>query len=402
MKKLTYLLIALMLGLAGCMFSGPEASPSDGDDDVDLPFDDDDDDDIDITRLDEFLNILPKTAVLKAAVPEEESNDTAAALFDAYFPSQTVPMAREINGAIVNIIDLVEQIVAIEPTFWDSEKQEYVWGPWDKDDSALEGDTNAFWIKDNGADTTEDFRYIYALVRGMGNDLATMTPILWGGANPDPDNEDFGNGVILWDLEANAEFELAHDPDYVEVEQGRFAAIYSRGEAEDNPENVMTWVVATFHDFIASDMDPSEGAMNLDYLYGRHESSEMNIDFLNFEMIANIDDEDDEPDKTDLETLNIKLGFIDRGRGAAEALVTGGDIAEGEYIEAFECWNASIVRLYYLLEYIQSGGNRVELETEGDPSVCQDVDLSFIPDFDDLDSGMLDALYYVTANGIPE
>src|SRR5690606_14309540 len=125
----------------------------------------------------------------------------------------------------------------------------FVWGPYPD-----EIGYSAAYIRDTEA-TGEDLRYHFAFVRGASNDLATLTPVIWGGATPDPDNDDHGVGVTMWDFTANRAFAEEHDPSFdpADHDSGRFVALYGAGPDQDDPASELSFVVAVFRDFVPKD-----------------------------------------------------------------------------------------------------------------------------------------------------
>ncbi|MCK5688639.1 hypothetical protein KAI87_05170, partial [Myxococcota bacterium] len=158
----------LPLFLAAC---GEVAGTSDGDVTIVKNYDE--------TLLAQYRAILPSSAAVEVKAPTASGVRTVGE--PAFYPQHAEGIVAGVNGAVKGIIDLMELIVAIEPTFYNSETLEFVWGPWENND---ENNDDFGWtmvyIRDNGADTDKDFRYDYALLKGTSNDLATMTPVIWG------------------------------------------------------------------------------------------------------------------------------------------------------------------------------------------------------------------------------
>ncbi|MEZ4271537.1 MAG: hypothetical protein R3C68_08930 [Myxococcota bacterium] len=65
-------------------------------------------------------------------------------------------------GQWVASIDILDAVVQQPPTFFDSEKKQMLWGPWDNDDGV---GTVMVLVTDEGEDA--DFRYSYVFFRGM-------------------------------------------------------------------------------------------------------------------------------------------------------------------------------------------------------------------------------------------
>jgi hypothetical protein len=400
MKQALSIFFAVLIGFTGCSIEA-EVDAETGDL-TSLEYD--------VPMLEKYRSILPNGNLLTVTVPsqsEEEATGAAerklapqaidAVGAPAFVPAQAVPMALAINGVIAELLTNLQWVVDQPPSAWNSETLEFVWGPWDNEDSALEGDTIAVYIRDQGEDA-DDFRYVYALLRGIESDLSTMSPVIWGGSNPDPENEDFGNGVILWDFEANREWEAQYHPDRAFSESGRFAAAYARGEDEEDEDSTVTWVVAALRDVVTEENDDP---LTMDYLYGSVENSNERIDFADFNIVTDIDDDET---KTDLEDLGIRMAFYNHGTGRAEIDAIGGDIEEGYYVEGTECWDADIDRTYLTLDAIrESDGETYSIIGPiGAADQCAMPSLEGIPTIEDIDSELLAALDEVATNGLPE
>src|SRR5690606_5509963 len=102
------------------------------------------------------------------------------------------------------------------------------------------------YIRDAGEGA--DFRYHYALLRGVSNDVSTLAPVIWGGANPDATDPDRGSGITLWDFEANYAWEEANNPNFGNepLDRGRFVTLYGAGPDENDPNSEVALVLASF------------------------------------------------------------------------------------------------------------------------------------------------------------
>ncbi len=356
--------------------------------------------------LDEYLRAIPPASLLE--VPEPEGTTEAKGIAEvgepAMFPQQAVPVAKNINHYIKDMLDTLDKVVQHPPTVYNSETHEFFWGPIDNSSSALEGDSVALYIRDQGEDA--DFRYAYAWLRGVGSDTSTLTPVIWGGSNPDPDNEDYGDGVALWDYEANYAWMLEYYPDQADtVSRGRFVARYAKGPSDDQPDKIVTLVVGVFRDFVAEDAGPDAVPEDLDYFWGNIFDGTNELDFLDF---AYQDDLKGTSTET-LEDVDLQLAFYNNGVGRAEANVTGGDLPEdmpGYYLAANECWDAALLRTFYevlaLPEDPASEMPEYVVQSEGDAADCAIDSLENIPSLDDLDPDFLAALDNLATNGVPQ
>lgn len=361
------------------------------------------DSDYDLEHLTEFRQAIPNEDQLRAPVPGGEPDPNALTLQgDSELANLAIASARGINGPAVLVVAVLRTITLFPPSVYDSEKQEYVWGPWDNDDG--HGKVLAY-IRKNEAGA--DFRYSYALVRMEGKDLATAVPVIWGGGTPaseaDPDSDVSGAGVTLWDFEANNAFDEAHDPNYdadAIRDEGRFAMVFGKG---DNADGRFKFNVAVFRDFLPKDRKPSDQPGNLDYFYGRFVGNDGNaIDFVDWQLEANLCGTEacfEDATVEDLasggqETLGLRAAFLNRGIGRAEASVSGGDLANP--LDVVDCWDKNIDTAYFS---VSAGPDlMVEQGTCADPFGATLDDLG-IPSLDELDQEMLGKLECAASTG---
>lgn len=371
--SLTSMLVAVSMSLGACVTE-------------DAPTDD--------ARLAQYRKALPSRAELAAPAPQAS---TMNALGDpAMYPSSSWEIVEGINGAVGQMIDILEAVTAVPPTVYNSSTLEYVWGPWPADDGV---GYVAAYIKDEGA--AADFRYTYALLRGAGNDLATLTPVIWGGASPDATNDDHGVGVTLWDFEADRAFRMANDPSYDPAtgNRGRFAALWGAGADEDDAANEMAFVVAVFRDFVSED-EPTADPADLDYFYGRYITPEHTVDFLDYETAIDVDD----PADGVAENIGVRMAFLDEGTGRAEADAVGGSMGANQSAAVVECWDTSISQTFVSYE-ISDGGSVTDSWTDGQSVDCglfeASLDALEIPSLQDIDPDLMAALDQVASTGVP-
>jgi len=241
-------------------------------------------DDWDAELLASYKRALPQKEALNAGRPGSPSLMMNAAVGDpAVYAPMGVEPTRAINKTVEDIVDLLDNVTSTDPSLYNSETQEFLWGPYDDDDSEVEDGQVYVYIKDQGEG--HDFRYVYAFARGVGDDLSTFRGVIWGGANPGPEDEDYGSGITLWDFEANRAFVNEHNPDAGFQTEGRFVAVYGHGPSEDNPEHIVTLVAASFRNF--KDREDDE-AGDLDHLYGRVDDGENIVDFMDLEVTTDL------------------------------------------------------------------------------------------------------------------
>ncbi|MEN9581341.1 MAG: hypothetical protein RJA70_4350, partial [Pseudomonadota bacterium] len=204
----------------------------------------------DLQELDEYRSAIPapeRLEVTTGGVTPERMGLTERG--DAELAALAIDSAVKVNSPARAMVGLLRAIVKLSPTRHDVEERKFVWGPFPNDDG--HGQVLVF-IQEN--EEGADFRYSYAFVRvPMNAKEGDGTPVIWGAATPDPDGEDRGVGLTLWDFTANHEYEKAHDPAYRAIaarDQGRFAQVYGRFAEGDGD---VTFNVAVFRDFKPKD-----------------------------------------------------------------------------------------------------------------------------------------------------
>ncbi|OGQ10895.1 MAG: hypothetical protein A2138_01315 [Deltaproteobacteria bacterium RBG_16_71_12] len=379
MKKLT--LPALLLAATACTMPPPVETV---------------DPTIDQAELARFRRAVPKKQNLSAALPESIAGTGALVGDPAVYPQMAVPHVVGVNTLIGNILDTVEAVVATPPTLFNSETHEFLWGPFDNGDSPLEGDKALVYIREQPEG--EDFQFVFAFARLMGDDVASAVPVIWGGVNPNPDDEDQGSGVLLLDFEASRAFGEANGADVTTEARGRFAAGFARGPNDDGSDSMVTIVIGSFRGFNG---EGGTEVVNVDHLWGNVTGADGNtIDFMNLAIEGNV-----LQDTTAAETLDMQLVLWNRGLGRGEVVLTGGD-AGANIGDGTECWDAAVEQQYYQVVVTDEAGTETVIETEGDAATgCPapfDVPLADlgIPTLADVDQGILGALQNAAENGL--
>jgi hypothetical protein len=345
--------------------------------------------------LEEYRAALPKMNRLEAQSPQASAVSTSALGDDAVYPVGSYDIANGINGAVTGIIGVLDTVTKLEPTIFNSDTQEFFWGPFPNEDGI---GYVAAYIRDAGLDA--DFRYEYALLRGIDNDVANLKAVIWGGASPDATNEDHGVGVTLWDFEANRDFEQEHNPmfDTLVLDRGRFVALYAAGPDEQDPDAEVAFVLAAFRDFVPTD-NASAAPADLDYFYGHYENG-ITIDFIDFETAFDVS----EPADGSAENVGVRMAFLNEGTGRAEADASGGSLEEGQEGRVVECWNAAIEQSFISFEIV-GGTTPIGPVTEGNAADCGLFTASLselgIPSLDDVEPALRAALDEAASNGIP-
>jgi hypothetical protein len=339
--------------------------------------------DYDDAMLTAFRKAIPDGDTLRATAP---AANVAAALgpsTPAFLPAQATDLVTGVNGAVGGLVDNLKAVVAIPPTSYNDDKNEFFWGPFANDDGF---GTVAVFIRDT--EGQGDFRYEYALLRGVEGDISTLSPVIWGAATPDAENDDYGVGVSLWDFEANRAFEEAHNPDFQAgtAPEGRFAAVYGRGADENDATAEFAFVVAVFRNFV--DPETANPPADLDYFYGQYKAEMFQVDFLHFIAEADVDD-----DRGSLsENLAVRMAFLNGGEGRGEAEVSGGSVGEASNLT--ECWDAALSQTYFAFQGMEFGSGCTSIFT-------MTLDELMVPRLEDIDPAIREKLEDVAENGVP-
>jgi hypothetical protein len=354
--------------------------------------------DYDPATLDAYLSALPQESRLSADAPSSVGS-TGALTYggNAVLAVESARFARNVNTPAVELVRALRKIVRLPPSSYDSSKREFSWGPWDNEDGFGKV---SLYIRQN--EETADFRYSYALVRTVGNDVAGAAPVIWGAATPDPDDEEKGVGISLWDIEANKAFEREHDPAFKADEQhgsGRFVMLY--GHQEEGQREAF-FNVAVFRNFVAADAEVATTAADLDYFYGRViESGNTVIDFFDSEVSADLCDssadscfENDEV-ADENESLDFLAVFVNRGVGRAEATVHDGNLSAP--VSLVECWDATFDRTFI---HMDSGGAVVVDDGSCQAPMDQSMASLGLPSLSTIDTSLLSALDCVAQHGV--
>lgn len=355
--------------------------------------------------LAEYLLALPDQERLSANLPS--ADDTPGALTaggNATLAAQGIAFARAVNQPVRTLVTSLRLITAFRPTLFDAAEQKFVWGPWDNRDGAGKV---ALYVQKNAAGS--EFEYSYALVRAATEDLTAATPVMAGGASPDPEDRFRGTGVALWDLEANHQFNQAHDPEGgVGRGRGRFVTLYGHQTAETGDA---AFNVAVFRDFVPERELEDSGdpqPIDVDYFYGRLISSAgLRVDFVDSEVVADLCDtspescfDNDAVSDAD-EQLDYDAFFVNRGLGRAEARVSAGDLRSP--VRLIECWSPGLQRTSLQVGTDDAdGGTMVETMENGSCAAPADQTASALglPTLQDVDSGLLDAMSCAAERGL--
>jgi hypothetical protein len=342
--------------------------------------------------LDSYRSAIPAEERLVAGVPAAAgsslSDDSAAVL-----AGQGVVFARGINRTTRDIARTLRLLAQQQPDHFDTEREEFVWGPWEMPSGPGQG-----LLSIRRDPSAADFEYSYTLLRQMPDAPHTRTAVVWGGTNLDEENPHQGSGLTAWDLDANAAFEAAHgqgdelDPS---VGQGRFAMVH--GYASSGTDSVF-FHRATFRDFVAPAGDRAGlvAPVSVDHFYGRvAEPAGTVVDFLRSEIDSDLCGSSptscfgSESGHGHPERFVFGEFVVDSGSGRAEVVLSGGDLSTE--VALTECWNAALTRTSYLLRTDDSAVQMMPSATCAGRAAQSSEELG-LPTLDDVQPWLLDAL----------
>ena len=343
---------------------------------------------IDATLLDEYRAAIPSVELVSAPTPGSLRQQALGE--NATYPDVSRDAVVGINGAVQGLIEVLKKVTNTQPTT--SKDNEFLWGPFE-DENAGFGFV-AIYIRDVGPG--EDFRYHYAFLRSMDRDIASFTPVIWGGTKPDSDTEpdengdQYGSGVMLWDFSANDTYEKQHNPNYDASEsmQGRFVAVFSR-EA-DGAE--LGGELAVIYAHLAGFVDKGEThPVDADYLYGHWVEPGLTVDFLDFEFSLDVNEGEVNED------VGIRMAFVNEGAGRAEA--NAFDSVKDINYTVVECWGTDLKQIYSM--------TAPDGETLGDQADCvapfneNTLSQAGVPAIEDVPEGLRAQLSCLAETGAP-
>ena len=353
---------------------------------------------------------LPKSDTLNAPVVGGAAFQSTAAqsagAVQAVYPVFAYQIATAVNGLIGGTIGIIEAVAETEPSLYDSEEKSFLWGPFPADDTAVADDHFTLIIDDNDGETdydpsNGDLRYEFAIIRGLGSDVAMNEVIIAGVASPSEANPEHGIGAMIYDFDNNVAFEDMHNPGHGPMTTGRFATLFAKGPDENDPEAEVTFVVVAFRDFVPED-EPAADPANVDYFWGHYSKDPVNYAFLDLGFAADTDDAGALKEDHALKVAHIDVGSAAGGR--AEVTYSGGDIPDPDYYLVDECWDMSINRNYIGVSVSTDGAAAYVVAEEGLESQCvfDDAGMATVPDIGDENiAGLIDALADYADAGIP-
>ena len=344
MKKTTYVLLVLALGLAallavGCGGAKDEEGNQSGDDDGSG------DDDNYPPGYDDFLNAIPDPETLRLTLPGSDKAATLTLGEMATYYEETVDLTRDVNYYIYDLLGAIDEITSYPPTTFDGETA--VWGPWD-----------------NGGLSPVDARFTMTNVSGQHFDF------VWEWRDKDLSGEE--DWVVIWDGEVEASESTQRRG------VGNFHFDYWALDSLDP-----TWDVSgeinvdydtlidgrridiEFLDFVGEEDDEP-----LDGVYKYHEHADLTGEFL-FDVWANISEE---PEDTAEEHLWFNTRWNPDGDGRCDVRFTDGDLPANDppldWATASECWDHDFARVYYVEQVKLTGGGTYTTAEEGEANDC--------------------------------
>lgn len=365
-----------------------------------------------------YRQSLPTYPNLIPPIPSETivvSPGTPAALAPALAQASLEPVRFTFNLMHETLVELT----TYPPTLYNEDTTQLVWGPFDahKDFGTValfvsqnENYNPAFFDEDEP--TGSPLQYTFALMRGADYDLQTLTPIVLGGSTPHADNPEWGLTVLVFDFNTNKNFVEQYGKVFAPgcLASGRFVAARNRGPVLDElgepTDQTLTSVAGLFRNFVPQ-YAPNAAPIDLDYLYGDISSSETTLSYSNFGAQF---DFDGNPET--LETVAVKMAFWSYLRrspassGRAEFVATNDTMAEGQFLQATECWDYNLARSYFNMVNIY-GEEVTPLTNMGTPiSSCDDslengLEAMGLPNADDADPKLQELLEDIAQNGLP-
>jgi hypothetical protein len=399
--KYSICIITAFVGLAGC-----QQPIADGTESV-----------FDENLVNTYRNALPTYPNLIPPTPMETivvSPGTPQALAPALAEQSLAPVKYTFNLMNETLVELT----SFPPTLYNEDTTQLVWGPFEarKDFGTLalfvskNSDYNADYF-DEDEPTGSPLEYIFALMRGANYDLNTLTPIVLGGSTPNADNPEWGLTLLVFDFDTNKSFVEAYgkvsDPGC--LASGRFVALRNHGPHLDEngvpTDKTLTSVAGIFRNFVPKNA-PGAPPIDLDYLYGDIASSDTTLSYSNFGAQF---DFDGNPDT--LENVAVKMAFWSylrrspAGSGRAEFVATNAEMAEGQFLQATECWDYNLSKSYFTMASIY-GEEITPVSTMGTPiTSCDDslengLDVIGLPSANEADPRIKELLEDIAQNGL--
>lgn len=283
------------------------------------------------TSADQYRSILPDDRLII------EGFDAAASMRGAGEPSEYYVLTRDAvtdtNTAITDVLGLVSEITAFDPTWTDDDKRA-LWGPWL--DSGFYGQ---LWVLES---TTGDFDWAIEF-RPEESAEDAWVPVVAGHVDAGSD-ETHSTGWFGLDFTAADDMGAGDDItgqlacDYELFEDGASATVAFAAISEDGQV-------------------PADAAIKYEHTRGQGGLMDLAMDM-----------DVSDPANGTMELAIIRSRWDGAGAGRADAYVTQGDLGALTYTET-DCWDASHTTVY--LE------NNFELLMEGDASACVYAEPSF-------------------------
>jgi hypothetical protein len=355
-------------------------------------------DDYTSATLAAYRRAIPEQERLVATEPGVAQTGALTRAGDAVLAAYGVQFARSVNRPVRALVSALRALSELEPSSFDLAARRFVWGPWQNERGVGKV---ALVITQNEADA--DFQYSFVLVRTPGDAIDAGTPVILGGATPDPSDPELGVGVVLWDVEANRDFETDNGGETDSAGRGRFVTAFGHDAAE---EGELYFNLAAFRGFVPGDAEAGEEAepVDVDYFYGGFQGTDgTDIDFVDSDIFANVCGDSTEScfgsaatPSPEIERFEYGAYFVNRGLGRAEVHLSEGDLTAPAHF--VECWNPALTRTSFQVE---TSGAMVETLENGSCSAPADQSAAELglPTLDDIDRGLLSLMSCAAENG---
>ncbi len=228
----------------------------------------------------------------------------------ALFP-QWMNFELETSNPLIGYgLSLFEHAQNVAPDFYDLDTLEYVWGPFPNQYTEREEDKLVLYIRYEAEST---FAYQYAVLLQNKDDNASLTPVLWGGTNPDEANPQYGNGVMIVDFSSAEQFSQTYYGEST-LTSGRFAVAYSVS-AFENLEAGLAVIGTKFSDYLSPSIEKEFNGLNIHGTF-YHEERVLNFARFNGESDVHTDEGCSFGcEGSEIESWSFDMVYLDSGQG---------------------------------------------------------------------------------------
>ncbi len=276
-----------------------------------------------------FLKAPPRGLRLEIPEPSQmqQSLRTAAPGDDtpAEFYVSSRAAAEEVNGGILEVLKMVDTVVAYPPTIREPDKR--IWGPFPVDEenqlilviTRIRTATTVAFTSDSAPEFVEEI-YEYAMLgQKIGAAEEDFIFIFGGRSIPDADSP-HGTGIVV----VNFDGIRLLDP---EGEDGSGQVVLGY-----DSRNGHTWVDVTADTMVTGDFDP-------DFAWRYRLDADRAGSFVFFQRGNLVET------TPALEVLGIAARWLPDDRGRADVVVTEGDVGS-DFFFISECWDSRFNRVY--------------------------------------------------------